>query len=421
MNLNLVLAAVLLVASQATTDATSVPFFIADLIAIVLIILALYRMFGGFVSNFVTVAWIGVSAILLFSVILPTMMLISLRHTNGPATYVHDNPIQIEEAIRFLRQGKNPYTENYTATPLKDWSHGIIGGVPNPAFYHVITLPGHLLISFVSYFPFQWLIGYYDERILYLIAYIIMIFLAVRLGSSQTHSMRFVLLLGLNPFVTPFLIEGRNDILVFVFLLAAALTLQRRPKLSAVFFGLAGTIKMFAWIFMPAYLAALVGLASGLTLRQRLKSVTVPLVSLFVTMALIILPFFAWDPSSFLDDTIGYASGTSPTSYPIHGLGFSEILVSARAIKSITDYYPFWIFQLIALIPMLLVFLPKLYRNPKPSLMVFTGTLAVFLAAYFSRFFNDNYIGFLFLLVIAGFGLYLRERRATNTEHSSAA
>ena len=45
-------------------------------------------------------------------VILPTISGMVLRHASEPWSYVHDAAMQVEEAIRFLLQGRNPYAEN---------------------------------------------------------------------------------------------------------------------------------------------------------------------------------------------------------------------------------------------------------------------------------------------------------------------
>lgn len=409
MKLNIILAAVLLLMVQMWLPFAPVYFFIGALAAIIMLALGLYQSFGGQVRRFDRIAWIAVLVMIFFGAVLPTADLIVQRHRDGPATHVHDNPISLEAAVDFIKQGKNPYTEDYTSTALADWVYDPRGNHVNPALYHFIALPGHPLISLISSFPLTWIFGYFDERMIYLAALAIALTLIARLGRDSVQSMRYVILLGLNPISVPYIVDGRNDILVFVFLLAAAVTLNRQRNLSALLFALACTIKMFAWAFLPVYLVALIGSARGATFFQRLRSSVIPLLILVGVITAIILPFVTWDGPAFYDDIVRYSNGTSPTSYPIRGLGISSALLQINVIRAATDYYPFWIFQLLTVIPALLVFWPKLYRQPSPAQMLFTGTLLLFLVIFFSRFFNENYLGLLSMLVVAGFALRERE------------
>ena len=61
-------------------------------------------------------------AIIGTTVIAQSSYLILLRHVTGPAAYTHDGGvIQTEAAMQFLSQGKNPYVEDYTKTPMAEW------------------------------------------------------------------------------------------------------------------------------------------------------------------------------------------------------------------------------------------------------------------------------------------------------------
>ena len=57
-------------------------------------------------------------AIVLLTVFAPGLKLALLRQGSGPASYSHDGGvIQTEATIEFLVQGRNPYVEDYLATP----------------------------------------------------------------------------------------------------------------------------------------------------------------------------------------------------------------------------------------------------------------------------------------------------------------
>lgn len=356
-------------------------------------------------------AWIGTGALVLFAVIVPMIGMMSLRQAGGPAVAVHDDPIQQEEAVKFLLQGKNPYVEDYTQTPLADWSGGTIFGMQNPALFHVIALPGHIILSTILQVPLHAVFGFFDERFLYLLAYFVSLFVVSRIGRTGAEKLRWVILIGLNPLIVPYLVDGRNDILVFSLLATAWLLFQRnRRRWGIAIFALACCVKLFAWLFLPFVVAMLIGRARGASLWQRFRSL-LPEAGIFAGITtLIILPFLIWNPSAFIDDIIRYANGTSVTSYPINGIGWSSFLVMFGVVKNTTDYYPFWIGQAIVTIPLLVLLLPRLIKRPSVGLMVISGTFTLVVFVWFARFFNDNYVGLFALLGITGLALLTEEQ-----------
>lgn len=410
MRLNLVLAAFSAVLPILFLDNSAIwEFHIFTVgIAIALLAIALRDLFRA-VAHLRIIVWSGIAALIFFSALLPLISSIIVRHETGPLTLIHDNPLQIEAALDYLDQGKNPYREDYLNTPLARWNNGRANGTQNMSLYHVVALPGHLLLSFGTRFVSQAAIGFYDERLLYLLAYLAMLFLASRLGSDTTTRQRSLILLALNPLLLPFFREGRNDILVFTFLLGMFLALEhRRTKLSALLLGLALTIKMFAWIFVFPYLAVLFARTPG-PLPARLKQRLPELAIITAVVLIAFVPFLLWDRQALVDDLIRYPNGGLATNYPISGLGFSRYLLNAGAVERM-DYYPFWIFQIAATLPLLILFLRELWKKPRLSLLIFTGTLGMFTWMYFARFFFNNYFGLMVLLGIAGLGFWERER-----------
>jgi uncharacterized membrane protein len=211
--------------------------------------------------------------------------------------------------------------------------------------------------------------------------------------------------MGLNPLVARFFILGRNDVLFFAFLLASFyLLFQRRTTWSFAMLAIACTIKLFAWAFVPFLLSQAIGQARTSSLSQSFRHLQRPLVIFAIIFVAIIGPFAIWNLPAFYDDIIRYTSGTSPTSYPINGLGISTMFLAAGIIKQPTDAYPFWIFQLLTVGPLLWFTLPRIVRRPQLSTTILVGTFTLFVAMFFSRFMNDNYIGLVLLLATAGFG-----------------
>ena len=107
------------------------------------------------------------AAIIATFVIIPTFASIILRETGKPYTYIHDGALMVEEASRKFLAGMNPYVADYLDTPMFFWPM-----INNPALYHLTYFPFMFLITgpfvwFFDHFGFVW-----DQRYLYLPAYV---------------------------------------------------------------------------------------------------------------------------------------------------------------------------------------------------------------------------------------------------------
>ncbi len=323
---------------------------------------------------------------------------IYVRYKTGSVDYVHDNPIQIEEAVKFLLQGKNPYRENYFSTPLKDWHYdiGIEDYNINPALYHVIALPAHLVLSIPFYVASYSLIGWYDQRFMYLLAWLILLVLVYLIPRDLQIKLVGVILLAFNPIATIFFINGRNDVLVLAMLTAVFFLANKgRWIWSAIIMGVAVATKHTSWFVLPfLFLYHYYSLTSSSAI-EKLKQTSKIVFITGMVAAIFILPFLFWDSSAFIDDVYYYPAGNLVTSYPIYGYGFSPFIYYSGIVDSRLDYFPFWIPQILISLPLLwfLVRRQKKYNTLANTLLHYAVFLLVFL--YFSRFFMDNYIVYL--------------------------
>ena len=124
-----------------------------------------------------------------------------------------------------------------------------------------------------------------------------------------------------------------------------------------------------------------------------------PLIVFVGVFAVIVLPFFLWQPTAFFEDVILFQSGMTATPYPINGFGFSIGLIASGIIPSYTASFPFWIFQAGLGIPLLLALLQHQRSNNTLRQTLFNYTALLFVVSFFSRAFNDNYIGFIISLI----------------------
>lgn len=357
----------------------------------------------------------------------PTLSSILTRHTEGPETNAHDGVLQIEAAISFLVDGQNPYAVTYEDTPLGAWRWG--HPYPNPALYYLAYLP----VMFLSGVPLWALseaaLGWYDQRFLYLLAYVVALWAWHRLARDRTSGLIALAVVGLNPLTLPYFIEGRNDIVIVALLGLSLLALSRAESrwglpLSGVFFGIACAAKQSIWFFGPFYLLYVwrslrsSGGSEGQAARVAIRRWLLP--GAFAAI-LFILPFFLWSPASFLEDTVSYLSGNVEHNYPIktrgaYGLhvllaspGFAWLLDSLTSgplkflrplagtlkITSELQPYPFWIFQTVFALPVVVLALRKQLRGNTVALALAGYALTLLVYQYFSRFLHDNYIGYI--------------------------
>jgi len=332
---------------------------------------------------------------------LPTAWNILQRRAEGGGTHAHDGVFQTEAAIEFIVQGKNPYVETYWHTPMANWQRGEPPWTTAP-LYHNAYLPFLFLLSLPFYWLSQATLGWYDQRFTYLALFVVLILLLPRLVTRQRDQLCLLAAFGLNLLWGFFLAEGRNDVVILLGLVVTTLLLMRRHiTASAIVLGLTLAVKHPAAFFVPFYLAYLVPEKITLAALRRLAGQIAPMV---VMPALILAPFFFWDPRAFLDDTLFYLMGATEHSFPIKGWGLSTLLLAVGVIPSPEATFPFGLLEALCGIPAL-VLLVRWQRSNNTLRQVWVGFAAwSFVIEWFSRFFNDNYVVFIVqALVIAAF------------------
>ena len=222
-----------------------------------------------------------------------------------------------------LAAGRNPYNQDYSDTLLIHYTLPEMD--TNPAVAHYVYLPGLLLLSLPFRQAITPLLGYYDQRLLNLLAYAVVVLLLPLLAQRPERKLSLLAAIGLNPLLLDPISIGMNDVLVTAFLLLATLLLRRRRFFwSALNFALACTVKQSIWLIAPFYLMAVALMAPERRFSQLVRSALV----LAVVVAVVIGPFMAWDFSSFWDDTFAYAGGTATElNYPIRGYTLGWLLL----------------------------------------------------------------------------------------------
>jgi hypothetical protein len=341
-----------------------------------------------------------------------TSLFIGLRHITGPAAYTHDGGvIQTEATIEYLLAGVNPYVADYTDTPMAEW-----GTDYRTALYHYPYLPWTFLFSAPFYLLSRLALGWFDQRMVYLLLFAVTLGLGYRLARPGPGRLGIVMVIGLNPILASDVIFGQNDSFVLFWIILGIWLLQlaeQRGNDSAstawglVAIGFACASKPTAWFLLPFLVLYLLpgrsdppqeggGRASVWRYLGRLLRRGWPLAA---TVVLVVGPWFVWNPGAMVDDVWAWSAGTAAVPYQIRGWGLSNLILALGLVPDRLAYWPFWITELLVAAPLLAL---GLWRQSRANTLgVLLGGYALLLLGflYASRFLNENYLGFLVAVV----------------------
>ena len=298
-------------------------------------------------SRYRNLARLTLVLLVIFLVVVgPTLLQIYLRHTTAPYAHIHDGAIQIEEAVKFLLAGTNPYGADYASTPMALWV-----GWPeeNPALHHNIYLPLVFLITLPFYLVFQSFLGWFDVRFVYLILFMVMLFLLLRLNDDWEEKLGLLIAFGLNPLFVPFFYEWRNDVLVLFGVVVTLGLLQRsRFSAAAIAFGLTCATKQTALFIAPFFFAHLLFGPFRQNLRVWIARCVIPFV---IQFTLILLPFMVWNVNAFINDTLFFQF----TAFAAEGYGISQIMLLFGLLQDRMAPFPFFLLMILFVVPTVLL------------------------------------------------------------------
>lgn len=335
------------------------------------------------------------------------ILLLNLRHISGPASYAHDGGvIQTEVTIDYFLRGLNPYVEDYTNTPLAEWGFGEY----RTALYHYPYLPWTFVFSAPFYLLSRALLGWFDERMVYLLLFGLTLALVQRLVQQPRDKLLAVALVGLNPILALSVIFGENEpfvlfwIVLGLWLVTSAQDTSncRRLLLGSAAFGLACASKPTAWFLIPFWLLYLLRDQWGDKLwpspaawRTHLVTLWQRTWSLPLVFGLLTLPWFVWNPDAMYDDVWRWSAGQGSTGYQIWGWGASNLVLAFGWVAERFAYWPFIIPELLIGGPLLWFLLRRQVRHNTAGVMLYGYVVFLLIFFYVSRFLQPNYLGYL--------------------------
>ncbi len=318
---------------------------------------------------------------IVFLVLAPAAMQMWARSwEEDKGKFCHDSVIQFEEASRMLRQGINPYTADYRGTPLDGWR----GSHDNPAIHHFVYPPLQLLLS-VPFEAAGRALGFYDQRLFILLCYGAFVALLLHELQGHPHLVGLAAVAALNPFLAPYVVEGRNDAGMLLAVAAAGAAYARgRTCWAQLLVGVAVAAKTLLLPIVPFVVWA--------HRKDVLRSATLVLAPLLLTCA----PFLSWDAGAFVDDVLLAPAGLGSHPFEMRGwggYGFANLVLVLRLVDSPKAHFPFGLFQLAALVPCLRYGLRSIGQDGSwPNVLRWT-IVTTFVLLFFGRFIHDNYLG----------------------------
>ena len=342
----------------------------------------------------------ALAGVALFLVLVPCGLQMRYRYWTGPHTWCHDSVVQFEEAIRMVRLKKNPYKEDFNDTALarwKDWEK-------NPAIHHFVYPPLLLYVSVPVEAASRALLWktpekvaslgprFYDQRIVVLAFFGGLLGILWHFLKGHPHRVGLTALVALNPWVGPFVVEGRNDTAMLFWAVGAWMAYENdERRYGHLLLGLGIATKTLLLPMVPFVMYA--------HRRDWARCGALLLAPLLFTS----MPYLVADPSSFVNDLFGAPSGLGKHPFEIRGaggLGFANLVLALGWVKSPEAYFPFSIFQAAALVPCLIYGFRSLKKDPGNGPMFLWSTAAIFVVLFFGRFIHDNYIGSLLSLAV---------------------
>ncbi len=328
--------------------------------------------------------------------LLPQAILIAEQ---PPFAAVIDGVLLNDAAADRLLHGENPYLRDYLDTRMRAF---YLSDVPvNFGLSRYVYMPGMMLLDVPVRLASG---GRANFSVLFLIGLPALFAAAWSVGRTALEREGAIISVALNPLFELDYFYLLNDLFFLSAALAAVGMIRRgRFVLGGVLIGVAVDLKQQAVLFLPLLaLHAVRNLSRGDIGRLATSAA--------VALAIVVLPFLAWDPRAFLAGTAGFFYGSGVDSYPIRGIGLQGLLLRAGVIHNRWAPFPSALVQVPGMLAILALAGRQLWRRWSwTGFWAWTGGLAA--AAFgLGRVLSPNYLDLVLILFALAFTSALVDR-----------
>jgi hypothetical protein len=331
-------------------------------------------------------AGIGLVLAVALLLLLPsTLLQLGLRDSTAAWFFVNDSTYQIELAGELLRDGENPYGHDYRGSGLERF-YTFDGSVSARVLRREVALehfayPPGAVVTGAAWGLLPEPFG--DYRLFVLLCTLGLLPVALAFRAPLAWRLVIGAVLVCNPIAVRSSWFGQNDApSLLLLVLAFALITRRRFGWAAASLAGAVLLKQFALVAVPFAALMLVQAGAG---RDELKRAAAVLGGV---LAAVLLPFLAWDPVAFYEDTIRYGAGT----YRIVGYGLAAILVRLGIVDDREGAYPFVLLALFTWVPLTAWLLLAQRRGRELWLGAAGFAISILWLLFIGRTFNNYYL-----------------------------
>jgi len=233
---------------------------------------------------------------------------------------------------------------------------------------------------------------FYDQRIVILAFFAGFAGIVWHYLKDHPHRVGLASMIVLNPWLAPFVVEGRSDVAMLFWAAAAWIAYESgQSRYGHLLLGLAIATKTLLLPMIP-----FVAFAHR---RDRFLCLGLLLAPIVFTS----MPYLVADAPSFVNDLVGAPSGLGKHPFEMRGVGgygFANLVLALGLAKSPEAYFPFSIFQAAAYAACLIYGFRSLKRNPGNGSLFLWSAAAIFGVLFFGRFIHDNYVGALLSIAV---------------------
>jgi len=243
--------------------------------------------------------------------IVPMLVMVRARSLSHREVHVLPEVAVIERAGSHLVKGRDPYVAQLVDGRL-------IGQVPGVPRYEAFFPYFPLMLAFGLPSTVHWLGALGDGRLWMALFTIVLFAVALRLARAPPdRSLRAAQVFLVLPTGAVFLAGGGDDLPVLALSLVGVVAVARHRELSAgVAFGIAMAMKLTAW---PMALLSLLVIRD----RDGNRAPWRPAAIMAGIVAVVVVPFFVWNPHTFYENVVAFPLGLSgidsPAASPLPG------------------------------------------------------------------------------------------------------